>query len=700
MRRLRADLGRTRGLLTASHTGILQETRMLAAANVNSGPPCHRPCRKLGTQASFSRATRSLQAATLQLPLPLLACAALLHTPLGLAQIEPTREEALAMIERRRQAQLAGTNRFTVFHDFRFTDQRPQSGITFEHRVVEDAGKYWKPAHYDHGNGLAVADVDGDGLQDIYFTTQLGNCELWRNRGGVRFEDITRTAGVALSDQITVAAAFADIDNDGDPDLFVTTVRHGNRLFENTGGGRFRDATQAAGLAYSGHSSGATFFDFDNDGLLDLFLCNVGVYTGNETGPGGFHRAIAEAFSGHLYPERTEYKILYKNIGGGKFRDVTADAGLRDGSWSGDASFSDLNGDGFQDLYLVNMQGDDHFYENLDGKKFIDRTSQYFPKTPFGAMGLKFFDYNNDGRMDLFVTDMHSDMSPLQTLRGYSFQLTLEKSKSEQFCTTRWDEQFLQGSSNKVFGNAFYANLGGGTFAERSDALGVETYWPWGPSVGDLNADGFEDIVVTAGMGHPFRYGMNSILVNDAGQRFLDAEFVLGIEPRPGGRIQKPYFTLHCDGPDKDHPLCQGRSGDVPFQGTISSRSAAVFDLDQDGDLDIVTSEFNDAPQVFISNLAQQRKVRFLKIKLSGVASNRDGLGATVRVHAGTQTFTRQHDGKSGYLAQSSLPLYIGLGNHERIDRVEVVWPSGARQEVVRDFAINSLLTIREPDRR
>jgi len=162
-----------------------------------------------------------------------------------------------------------------AFHDFQFTDRLVESQIQFEHHIVEDAGKVYKAAHYDHGNGIAVADVDGDGLPDIYFTTQLGTNQLWRNLGHGRFEDITERAGVGLPDQVVVSASFADIDNDGDPDLYVATVRHGNHLFENLGGGRFRDITVQAGLSYVGHSSAAVFFDFNKDGLLDLFLVNV-----------------------------------------------------------------------------------------------------------------------------------------------------------------------------------------------------------------------------------------------------------------------------------------------------------------------------------------------------------------------------------------------------------------------------------------
>ncbi len=308
-------------------------------------------------------------------------------------------------LDARRQEQLAAANSYKAFHDFQFSDHATGSGIRFEQRSVDDAGKYWKPAHYDHGTAVAVADVDGDGRLDIYFANQLGPNQLWRNLGGGKFEDITSRAGVVLEGRIHVGASFADVDNDGDPDLFVTTVRMGNVLFENLGNGRFRDVSQSAGVDYVGHSSGALFLDFDNDGLLDLFVANVGVYTSDRRGSGGFFLSITNAFHGHLYPERTERSILYRNLGGLKFKDVSKEVNLQDEGWSGEATFADLNQDTFPDLYVANMQGDNHYYENVQGRRFIEKTPVHFPKTPWGAMCAKFFDFFRTFP-DLFVTDM------------------------------------------------------------------------------------------------------------------------------------------------------------------------------------------------------------------------------------------------------------------------------------------------------
>ena len=588
----------------------------------------------------------------------------------------------------RRAAQEGTRKDFRVDCDFKFTDRQPESGITFEHHIVDDAGRFYKAVHYDHGNGVVAADVDGDGLEDIYFVNQLGGSELWKNLGHGKFRNITASAGVALADRIGVSASFVDVNNDGFPDLYVTTVRGGNALFLNDGHGHFRDIAKEAGVAYVGHSSGAVFFDYDNDGLPDLFLVNVGKYTTDERGRGGYFVGFTDGFHGHMFPERTEYSVLYKNIDGTHFRDVSEETGLHDGSWSGDASFFDVNGDGFPDLYVLNMQGKNHFYVNEGGKRFVDKTQEYFPRTPWGAMGIKWFDFDNDGKMDLFLTDMHSDMAALAAPED-------EKKKPK----TTFGPHVLGGADDEfVFGNALYHNLGDGKFEEISDRMGVENYWPWGPSVADLNADGWQDIFIASSMNFPFRYGVNSVLLNDRGEKFRDAEFILGVEPRRGGRTRKPWFDVDCSGPGKDRPVCAGKTGPHMVTGTLGTRSAVIFDIDGDGDLDIVTNEFNDHPQVLISDLAQRRKIHYLELDLQGRKSNRNGLGARVRVVAGGRTFLQYNDGKSGYLSQSILPLYFGLGDAGSIDRIEVDWPSGKRQIVRSGIRMNSRMRIVEQD--
>ena len=591
-------------------------------------------------------------------------------------------------MEIRKELQVESKDTFGVFHDFRFSDRVEESGIEFLHRIVDDSGKHWKPVHYDHGNGIAAADVNGDGLEDIYFLNQIGANQLWKNLGRGRFRDMTKIAGVGVADRISVAASFADIDNDGDADLFVTTVRQGNILFENRGKGQFKDVTNEAGLVHSGHSSGSVFFDFDRDGLLDLFVTNVGVYTTDQVGRGGYFVGVDDAFGGHLRPERTEKSLLYRNLGNRRFEEVSEKMGIVDEGWSGDANPIDVNRDGWPDLYVLNMQGNDEYYENVEGRKFVKKSRELFPKTPWGSMGIQVFDFDNDGRMDIFLTDMHSDMSE-------AIPPLFEKLKSNM----QWTPSRLAvPKEQSIYGNAFFLNQGQGQFQEVSDKIGAENYWPWGLSAGDLNADGYIDAFIASSMNYPFRYGINSILLNDQGKSFRDSEFILGVEPRRGNRTAGPWFNLDCDGVDKNHSGCQGRSGRFVVWAALGTRSSVIFDLDGDGDQDVVTNEFNSEPMVLVSDLAERKPISYLKVKLQGERSNRDGLGARVTLQTEARSYTRVHDGKSGYLSQSRLPLYFGLGNASLVERIEVIWPSGERQVILGPIRANQQLEVKEPD--
>ncbi|HVZ49423.1 MAG TPA: CRTAC1 family protein [Gemmatimonadaceae bacterium] len=645
---------------------------------------------------------------------PRAAIAALLATSL-LAACGPAADRTattLPWLATRAKAEREQAAKSGVMSDFGYTDQREASGITFVHRIVDDAGRHYKAVHYDHGNGTCVADVDGDGLLDLYLTTQRGTNELWKNVGGGKFTDITASAGLNLPDVIGVTCSFADYDNDGRPDLYVTTVRHGNHLFHNEGGGRFADVTATAGVGYTGHSSGAMFFDYDGDGLLDLLVVNVGRYTTDEKGDGGYYVGLTDAFQGHMHPDRGERSILYRNMGGGRFRDVSKEVGFNDESWSGDATILDANEDGRPDIYLLDMQGPDHLWLNEGGRHFRDATAQWFPKTSWGAMGVKAFDVDGDGHMDLYVTDMHSDM--FYDLPADDWLAERQKANIAQVPAAMIHDDI----SRFVYGNALFSARPGkdgkvASYAEVSDQMGVETYWPWGPSVDDLNADGWDDIVVIGSMNFPFRYAPNVVLLNEAGKHFLPAEFTLGVEPRAGGKTEQEWYKPDCTPgnaesqergceicakPPSDIPGChRNPDGSLTMMAAIGSRSAAIFDLDNDGDLDIVTNDFNGPPQVLVSDLAAKHAIHWLKVTLQGKASNREGIGALVTVvKADGSRQVKQMDGKSGYLSQSDMPLYFGLGASDGVTSIEVKWPDGKVQTVAGPIAANTTKTIVE----
>ena len=449
---------------------------------------------------------------------------------------------------------------------------------------------------------------------------------------------MSATAGVAIGDRVSVGATFADYDNDGFADLFVTSTRGGNVLFHNRGDGTFANVTAAAGVSHVGHSQTPVFFDYDDDGDLDLFLTNTAHWTKDvvDFANGNYYEGKESLADLMMSPKETN--ILYRNNGDGSFTDVTAATLVR---------------------------------------------------TPHGAIGSKVFDYDGDGRLDLFVVDMHSDM-----WTGIDSQ---ERSReaAKQYQTRRFltssgptvDESvpgFIESQRNEfakhgedydamLFGNALYRNLGGGKFTETAVAAGLETFWPWGIATGDYDNDGDEDVFITAGMGYPFYYWPNSLMMNNGDGTFRDRAATLGVEPPAGGSHLATTIS--------------GR------QAARSSRSAAVADFDGDGRLEIVTNNFNDRPYLFANRFPRRN---YVALRLTGTKSNRDAIGALARLWAGNTVMVRQVNPAGGYLAQSSKVLHFGLGDRTSVDSIEIRWPRGTVQ-TVKNPAIDTLHQIREP---
>ncbi|MBI5613351.1 CRTAC1 family protein [Candidatus Gottesmanbacteria bacterium] len=593
-----------------------------------------------------------------------------------------------AMLEKRGAQERDIARSSGIFTSFHFKNEIESSGITFRQIPVDDGAKHYKFIDYDHGNGLAAADIDGDGLLDFYFVSQLGGNKLYKNLGNGTFEDITKKAGVSMEHTINVSASFADFNNDGFSDLYVTNVRGGNTLFKNLGNGTFEDITKKAGVSYTGHSSASLFFDYNNDGYLDLLVLNVAGFTTDEIGNGGYYVGLPK----WDMPRKNERVKLFKNLGNETFADVSESVGLSaDLGWTNDAIFLDNAKTGYPNLFILDMIGKSHFFQNIEGKRFIDKTDEIFPTLPHGAMGVNIVSLNNSGRQDLYLTNMHDDMIIKSGLTDEDIKI--EKQKTDVAGPNLKIAQRMPGT---VRGNAFLKQKEDGSYEEISDTINAETYWPWGVSVGDINADGYDDLFVTAGMGYPFRYGINSLLLNDKGKSFLDSEFLVGIEPRKNMEYDIPWFVVHCSVEDSLNKECKDKKDNHTVRGALSSRSSVIADIDNDGDLDIVTNEWGSPPQILLSSLSNKKDIHFLKIKLIGTRSNRDGLGATVNVKAGGMLHSTYYMGKSGYLSQSQIPLYIGLGDATSIDSIEVFWPSKTMQQIKDTAQVNSTLVIAE----
>jgi hypothetical protein len=494
------------------------------------------------------------------------------------------------------------------------------------------------------GTGVAIADYDGDDRPDLFVVSKTESCRLFRNLGNWKFEDVTDRAGVGdRGEAATIwkqGAAFADINNDGRPDLYVCRFRAPNLLYINQGDGTFREEAAARGLALVDASSMAAFCDYDRDGWLDVFIqTNL---LDAATNPDG-------------QPDR-----LYRNRGDGTFTDVTADAGITGVAQGHSATWWDFDADGWPDLYVANdFAVPDRLWRNNRDGTFTDVAAQVLPHTPYSAMGADVGDLDGDGRVDLLVADMAATTHEKD-------QRTMATSRA---LTTRDPSDDVAAGAPQLPRSALLLATGTSRLQEAAILAGLAaTDWTWSVRLEDFDNDGRLDAFFTNGM-------IRELHNNDLLARQMQAE---NARERIGLLQRSPVLA--------ETNLAFRNLGDLRFVPagpawgldlTGVSFGAATGDLDGDGDLDLVISNYQDGITVYRNDSPGGGRTI---VALRGTVSNRFGVGATVRVETDDGTQVRPLALARGYLSTSEPVLHFGLGDASVIRRLTVHWPDGAVQ--------------------
>ena len=529
-------------------------------------------------------------------------------------------------------------------HGVIFKDATTEAGIDFRH-VNGAKGDYHLPETI--GSGGAFFDYDTDGDLDLYLVNSgdlTGNDSegshksiLYRNNGHGTFTDVTGTAGVGNTGHYGMGVACGDYDNDGDPDLYVTNFG-ANVLYRNNGDGTFTDVTETAGVGDTLWGSSASYFDYDRDGYLDLYVVNYLRYSLDVSyRPCGVH-----GIRTHCHPKNFEGAPdrLYRNNGDGTFTDATQAAGFGDisGPHSGKGLgvvAADFNNDGDPDLYVANDDTPNFlFYNNGDGTftemGLLAGCAFSFDGVAQAGMGVDAGDFNGDGYLDIFVTNLSHET------------------------------------------NALYRNNGDGTFTDivYEANLGKESYLfvGFGTRFFDYDNDGYSDIFIANGH------------IIEAIAQVTD---VLTYAQR------NQLFHNNGDGTFTEMSFESG----AYFRREGVSRGAIFGDYDIDGDVDIVVTQSNQ-PAVLLRNEGGNRR-NWARIKLVGVASNRDGIGARVTATIGAQSQMQEVRTGLSYLCSSDPRVLFGLGDYTRIDRLEIRWPSGIVQ-VLKDLEVNREIVVEE----
>ncbi|MEX0314959.1 MAG: CRTAC1 family protein, partial [Allomuricauda sp.] len=549
-----------------------------------------------------------------------------------------------------------------------------ESGIGFVNRLTEnDSVNYFNYGYMYMGGGVAIGDVNNDGLEDVYFTGNMVKNKLYLNKGGLKFEDISKTAKIEGGEEWTTGVTMVDINADGWLDIYVSVsgiwtttknILYLNKGVDSNGVPVFENVAETFGIADEGNSVQATFFDYDNDEDLDLYVINYPVTHFKTTVP-QYSRMMKKVTD-------LQSNTLYRNNGNNTFTDVTDETGLKSFGLSLSAAIGDYNSDGWMDIYVSNdFASPDNFYINNKDGSFTDRVSQTVNQTAFFGMGSDVADFNNDGLLDLFQLDM----TPEDNRRSKANMQSMNVEMFEQMKEYEFHTQYMQNALQLNMGNSA-ANVP--RFSNIPRLAGVSlTDWSWGTLLADFDNDGLKDIFVTNGVRREinnkdfFKSGNDKYSLADT--KKLDLVSI--IEEIPSEKIANYAFK---------------NNGDLTFKNTSEewgldhkgfSNGTAYADLDNDGDLDLVINNLDETSFIY-ENTLDKKQNKYLQLYIEGASQNPKGIGIKVFIfHKGKKQFQELQNSR-GFQSSVSFKLHYGVGNIEYIDSIAIEWPDAKTQKL------------------
>lgn len=566
-----------------------------------------------------------------------------------------------------------------------FTEVSSSSGIVFNNLVKEsDAFNVLNYGYFYQGGGVAVGDIDNDGLPDIYFTGNMMASKLYLNKGDFKFEDITASAGVEAAGLWNTGTTMADVNGDGLLDIYIcrsAAKDHNNRknlLYINQGDLTFKEAAKEYGLDDPGYSTQASFFDYDNDGDLDMFLLNHSTqeYAGFSRIDGSYKNRIGDFLGDRLY--RND---------GGQFIDVTEESGII-GNVLGfglAVTVSDYNNDGWLDIYVSNdYNEEDYLYYNQQDGTFNEELNVHMGHVSLFSMGADAADMNNDLMSDLLTMDMMPE---------FNFN---QKAILGPENYSKYSELLNKGFYPQSMRNMFHLNQGEGNFVEIAQFSGVaHTDWSWAVLAADFDNDGWKDIFISNGYARNYldmdfmNYLVSERLkTNQTGKEAALMELIDKMPP-----IYVRNYLYHNQGNLK----FENKAYEWGLEDATVSNAAAYADLDGDGDLDLIVCHTNDPVSVYKNNSEKLSNHSFLKVRLKGEGLNSKGIGTKVLVYSDGDQFHQELIPTRGYQSSVDQELLFGLGENTTIDSLEVFWPTGEHQ-IISQVPINQILVLNQAE--